>query len=178
MMIGFQVFCFKFSHFLSNVYTSNACFFFCYSFPVVCKDQYFCQDYSTTMCQTWPNYMKEYCPKMCGHCGCRYTIIVIHLGCVISCIIYMDQRVLYVSSEEMLIWRRNVFVPFGPAISKHACFSNKPVFCEKIKKKTGLIYVISSSDFQTFSTVLIFFVLDSRFLDEFEKKNRWYHKSE
>ena len=32
-------------------------------------------------------------------------------------------------------------------------------FCEKIKKKAGLIYVFSSFDFQTFPTVLIFFVL-------------------
>ena len=29
-------------------------------------------------------------------------------------------------------------------------------FCEKIKEKVGIIYVISSSDFQIFSTVLIF----------------------
>ena len=35
---------------------------------------------------------------------------------------------------------------------------NKPAFCEKIKEKAGLIYVLSFSDFQTFSTVLIFFV--------------------
>ena len=62
-------------------------------------------------------------------------------------------------------------MPFISAISMHACFSNEPVFCEKIKEKIGLIYVTSSSDFQAFSTVLIFFVLDSRFLDEFEKKN-------
>ena len=35
---------------------------------------------------------------------------------------------------------------------------NEPVFCEKIKEKAGLIYVLSFSDFQTFSTVLIFLV--------------------
>ena len=39
-------------------------------------------------------------------------------------------------------------------------FSNKPVFCEKIKMKACLIYLISASNFQTLSTVLIFFVLD------------------
>ena len=38
-------------------------------------------------------------------------------------------------------------------------FLNEPVFCEKIKGKNGLIYVISSSDFQTPSMVLIFFAL-------------------
>ena len=38
-------------------------------------------------------------------------------------------------------------------------FLNEPVFCEKINEKNGLIYVISSSDFKTFSMVLIFFAL-------------------
>ena len=38
-------------------------------------------------------------------------------------------------------------------------FLNEPVFCEKIKGKNGLIYVISSSDLQTPSMVLIFFAL-------------------
>ena len=36
--------------------------------------------------------------------------------------------------------------------------SNEPVFCEEIMK-TGLIYVISSFNFQTSSTVLIFLYL-------------------
>ena len=35
------------------------------------------------------------------------------------------------------------------------------VFCEKIKKKADLMYVISTSDFQTFSTMLVSFVLAS-----------------
>ena len=98
-----------FSSFLFQIFTLSFqrayikyMFFFCYSFPVVCKDRDFCQYYSTK-CQTWPDVMKDYCPKMCGYCGCRYTIIVIHLGSVISYIIYMALRVLYMSSEEMLI---------------------------------------------------------------------------
>ena len=33
-------------------------------------------------------------------------------------------------------------------------------FCEKMKEKVGLVYTISSSDFQTFSTELIFFVYE------------------
>ena len=38
-------------------------------------------------------------------------------------------------------------------------FLNEPVFCENIQEKNGLIYVISSSDIQTSSMVLIFFAL-------------------
>ena len=49
--------------------------------------------------------------------------------------------------------------------------SNEPVFCEKMKEKAGLIYVISSSDFQTFSTVLILFVLPWFIINEFENSN-------
>ena len=38
-------------------------------------------------------------------------------------------------------------------------FPNKLIVCKKIKKKAGAIFLISSSDFQTFSSVLIFLVL-------------------
>ena len=39
--------------------------------------------------------------------------------------------------------------------------SNRGMFFghEKIEEKFDLIYIISSSDFQTFSTILVFFVL-------------------
>ena len=37
-------------------------------------------------------------------------------------------------------------------------FLNEREFCKKIKENAGLAHTISSSDFQTFSTVFIFFV--------------------
>ena len=43
-------------------------------------------------------------------------------------------------------------------------FSNEPEFGDKTKDNAGLIYVISSSDFQTFSTILSFFVLSHELL--------------
>ena len=43
-------------------------------------------------------------------------------------------------------------------------FSNYLVLLEKIEVKFGLIFVISSSDFQTSSTLLTFFVLGHRLL--------------
>ena len=45
-------------------------------------------------------------------------------------------------------------------------FSNYPVFLKKIEAKFGLISVISSSDFQTSSTLLIFFVLGFWIINE------------
>ena len=47
-------------------------------------------------------------------------------------------------------------------------FLNEPVFCEKIKGKNGIIYVISSSDFQTPSMVLIFFELAFLIINKFK----------
>ena len=47
-------------------------------------------------------------------------------------------------------------------------FLNEPVFYEKIKGKNGLIYVISSSDFQTSFMVLIFFALALSNINKFE----------
>ena len=46
-------------------------------------------------------------------------------------------------------------------------FLNEPVFCEKIKEKIGQIYVISFSDFQTSSMVLIFFALAFLIINKF-----------
>ena len=48
-------------------------------------------------------------------------------------------------------------------VQDNKCFNflNKPVVCEKIKEKAGLISVIFPFDFQTFSKVLILCVLDS-----------------
>ena len=48
-------------------------------------------------------------------------------------------------------------------------FLNEPVFCEKIKGKNGLIYVISSSNFQTSSIVLIFFAVAFLIINKFER---------
>ena len=39
-------------------------------------------------------------------------------------------------------------------------FLNEREFCKKIKENASLTHAISSSDFQTFSTVFIFFVLE------------------
>ena len=47
-------------------------------------------------------------------------------------------------------------------------FLNEPVFCEKIKEKNILIYVISSSDFQTSSMVLISLALAFLIINKFE----------
>ena len=47
-------------------------------------------------------------------------------------------------------------------------FLNEPVFCEKIKEKNILIYVISFSDFQTSSMVLISLALAFLIINKFE----------
>ena len=51
----------------------------------------------------------------------------------------------------------------------NAYFSNEPIFCEKIKAKASLIYVMSSTDFQKFFTISTFFVIASWITNAFEK---------